>query len=109
MPRPSSSSPPQGKRTGRTSRFRERIPMRSPLSCLVTLLLAAAAAAAPVPAGNSAGDPAARKQLHAEALTYAQQLLNVSSQVSFAYVKPVSRTDLLHAALLGLFETARQP
>jgi carboxyl-terminal processing protease len=83
--------------------------MRFSLSCLVALLLAAAAIAAPVPVGTSAGDPAARKQLHAEALTYAQQLLNVSSQVSFTYLVPVSRTDLLHAALLGLFETARQP
>ena len=83
--------------------------MRSPLSCLIALFVAGVVAAAPVPTRSAGLDSAARKQLHAEALTYAQQLLNVSSQVSLAYVTPVSRTELLHAALLGLFETARRP
>ena len=83
--------------------------MRSPVAILCALLGGASAAAAPVPTGSSTLGPAARKQLHAEALSYAQQLLNVSSQVCLAYVKPVSRTDLLHAALLGLFEAARRP
>ena len=83
--------------------------MRAPLAGVSLLVLAAAATAAPVPSHGPVLSPAAQKQLQAEALTYAQVLLSISSQVSAAYVKPIPRAELLHAALLGLFETARQP
>src|SRR5262249_15361852 len=64
--------------------------------------------AAPVPAGMSLG-PAGRKELHAEALTYAQQILSVSTQVSASYIRPVARNELLLAAVRGLYEAARIP
>jgi len=53
--------------------------------------------------------PAARQQLRAEGLNYAQQLLTATNQVENAYFRPVSRPDLLHAALSGLYEAARVP
>ena len=67
-------------------------------SILVWLGLCTPLAAAPVPAPAPAAGKAAREQLHAEALNYGQQLLNVSTQVSLNYVRTVSRADLLAAA-----------
>ena len=71
--------------------------------------LASFCTAAPVPPAGPPLSKAARKQLEGEALTYAQQLLSVSTQVAAQYVRPVSRTHLLLAAVHGLFEEAHQP
>ncbi len=44
-----------------------------------------------------------------EAMTYAQAVLGVAMQVEEQYVRLVSRADLLHAALTGLYDAAREP
>ncbi|MBI1914571.1 MAG: PDZ domain-containing protein [Planctomycetes bacterium] len=83
--------------------------MRVLRATLCLLLASPALTAAPAPSAGPALGPAAREQLRAESLNYAQQLLSVASQISLAYVRPVSRADLLHAGLSGLFEEGRQP
>ena len=83
--------------------------MRALSAILCPLLVSPVLMAAPAPSAGPALGPAAREQLRAESLNYAQQLLSVASQISLAYVRPVSRADLLHAGLSGLFAEARQP
>ncbi len=83
--------------------------MRALPATLCLLLPFPTLTAAPVPSAGPPLSPAAREQLRAESLNYAQQLLSVASQISAAYVRPVSRADLLHAGLTGLFQAARQP
>ncbi len=76
---------------------------------LFAVLLAPGLAAAPIPVPAPAPDkldPAARA---AAAKGFAQQLLHVVEQVAEQYVRPVSREDLVHAALVGLYEAARKP
>jgi carboxyl-terminal processing protease len=75
---------------------------------LAALVFPIVCLAAPVPAGATVS-PAARRELHAEALTFAQQTLSVATQVSAGYMRPVSRNELLLAAVRGLFEAARLP
>ncbi|HKB42450.1 MAG TPA: PDZ domain-containing protein, partial [Gemmataceae bacterium] len=83
--------------------------MRALPATLCLLLPFSTLMAAPVPSAGPPLSPAAREQLRAESLNYAQQLLSVASQISATYVRPVSRADLLHAGLTGLFQAARQP
>src|SRR5262245_9666576 len=83
--------------------------MRALPATLCLLLPFSTLTAAPVPSAGPPLSPAAREQLRAESLNYAQQLLSVASQISATYVRPVSRADLLHAGLTGLFQAARQP
>src|SRR5205823_1007662 len=72
----------------RSDRLRERIPMRALPATLCLLLASPALTAAPAPAAGQALSPAAREQLHAESLSYAQQLLSVANQISLTYVRP---------------------
>jgi carboxyl-terminal processing protease len=83
--------------------------MRALPAFFCLLLTASALSAAPAPAAGPPRSSAAREQLRAESLNYAQQLLSVANQISLAYVRPISRADLLQAGLTGLFEEARQP
>jgi hypothetical protein len=74
---------------------------------LAALLAAGALSAAPVPAPAPPSGPPGGKAVKAEAIIFAQQLLYVVGQVAYNYVRPVSREDLLYAALAGLYEGAR--
>lgn len=65
--------------------------------------------AAPVPAGPDPVPPADRRALKLEARKFAAQLLGVVDQVAELYVRPVSREDLLHPALVALYQAARRP
>ena len=81
-----------------------------PYAALFAALLGAAAlSAAPVPAPAPPSGPPGGKAVKAEAVAFAQQLLGVAAQVSDAYVRPVSRENLLYAALAGLYQGARLP
>src|SRR5262245_39647033 len=71
---------------------------------LVLLVLSPRLHAGPAPRQNK---PIAPPQPYA--LTYAQQMLSVATQVSAGYIRPVSRTDILRAGVAGMFEAARQP
>jgi carboxyl-terminal processing protease len=48
-------------------------------------------------------------QLHSDAQNYSHQLLYLADQVAEHYIRPVSRQELLLAALQGLYEAARVP
>jgi C-terminal peptidase prc len=69
------------------------------------IMLAGAALAAPVGHDEPAGAPGDR----AAAGFYSSQMLSITQEISDKYVRPVSRVDLLEAALKGLYEGARQP
>jgi C-terminal processing protease CtpA/Prc len=82
--------------------------------CLVLSILAfgaGLAVAAPVPTPLPAAPVAPRTGPEGppEALVFAQQLLAVVHQVTEQYVRPVERTEVLYAALAGLYEAARLP
>jgi carboxyl-terminal processing protease len=80
--------------------------MRRLGALLLWCTAAAPLAAAPLP-GRPAAEPAdAARQ---EPQVFAQLLLNTINQVGEFYVRPVSRADLAHAALSGLYEAARVP
>lgn len=64
-------------------------------------------AAPPPDAANSAN--AADSPAHDIAREYAYSLFQIVAQVEQMYVRPVSRAELVEAALTGLFEAARQP
>jgi C-terminal peptidase prc len=86
-----------------------RAAMRRGIACLglllVTgLLVAAGRMSDPSPAGTP---PTAQAQ--ADADNYAQQLFYLTTDVMAHYVRPVSRVELLDAALRGLYEAARVP
>jgi carboxyl-terminal processing protease len=61
--------------------------------------------AAPLPMTDVSVSPVAPE----EARTFAAQLLVVADEVSRLYVRPVTRKELLHAALTGLYEQQRLP
>jgi C-terminal processing protease CtpA/Prc len=73
------------------------------------LLMPATLLAAPVP--RETGGPAAplTDTQRAEADIFAPMLVHVSTQIAEAYVRPVARHDLVHAALAGLYERAHCP
>jgi C-terminal peptidase prc len=82
--------------------------MRRTLLALGWLLCPAPLFAAPVPAGQPA--PAASKaQLQEAGRQYAQNLAQVIEAVERTYVRPVSQTDLIEAALTGLYRAAGVP
>jgi carboxyl-terminal processing protease len=77
--------------------------MRWPLLALISLLgggLLLAANGGPAPQEGKPGG---------EAVSYAHQLLFITQNVADQYVRPVSRADLLVAALNGLYEAAHLP
>jgi carboxyl-terminal processing protease len=77
-------------------------------SCLA--LLAATVCAAPVTPPDTAKSPASPDHaLHAEANNYARILIALVDRIEEAYVRPVNKADLYEAALVGLFEAAREP
>ncbi len=83
--------------------------MRTLLALAALFAAHALLLAAPVPAGGPPISAAARKQLASEALTYAQQVMSVATQVAAGYVRPVERCELILAAIRGLYEAARLP
>src|SRR5262245_2008876 len=88
--------------------------MRGSLAWCASLTLAAAFglafSAAPGPVPPQAGSQAAADAiLQEEAKNYTQSLLETVSYIEMYYYRPVSRAALVEAALVGLFETARQP
>jgi carboxyl-terminal processing protease len=84
--------------------------MRRTVIALGWLLCPAPLLAAPAPAGQSpAAAPATQAQLQAAAHDYAQNLFQVVATIQAHYVRPVDRTDLVVAALTGLYEAAQVP
>src|SRR5947209_18036132 len=82
--------------------------MRSSLVLIGLLLGVGSLTAAPLPrAGTPAPFPGARGR-QAEARRFARQLLVITGQVADQYVRPVSREELLLAALTGLYDGARR-
>jgi C-terminal processing protease CtpA/Prc len=78
--------------------------MRAYLVVAAAALAVAVLRAAPVPPpGAPVKD---RKQLRDDSQRFARKLLGVVAQVSRDYYRPVSRADLLDAALAGLYEAA---
>lgn len=71
------------------------------LAILASEIKADSAPPAPDPVKN-------RKELKANARKYAQQLHFLIEQVSNQYIRPVTREDLLEAALTGLYQAARR-
>src|SRR4051794_31681702 len=71
----------------------------------------AGAGAAPLPAAFTPARPtqSAQPDEVSPDVIFAQQLIGVSNQVVELYVRPVDRTDLIYAALAGLYEAARLP
>lgn len=82
--------------------------MRGP-SALAVLLITSALIGAPAPAPGPAYEPAGPRPLRDEARVFALQLLRTIDQVATRYVRPVSREELLRAALTGLYAAARLP
>jgi carboxyl-terminal processing protease len=76
-------------------------------AALAPAALAAALLAAPLPSAPAPAPP--RRPLRADAGRFAQQLLGVIDQVAEHYVRPVSREELLHPALVALYQAARRP
>jgi C-terminal peptidase prc len=83
--------------------------MRTVLAFAGLALVCAPLVAAPVFPGTAPLSAAAQKQLNAEALNYAQQLLSASTQVAAQYVRPVTRSTLLASAVRGMYQAARLP
>ncbi len=78
------------------------------VGALLAMGLASIARAAPPP--DSGGSPRPPDPAIQEtAREYAFSLFQVVAQVEQHYVRPVSRTELVEAALTGLYEAARQP
>src|SRR5262245_54798191 len=76
--------------------------MRAYLFVWVAALGFSVAIAAPVPPGPPPAKH--RKQLRADSRRFAQQLHGVIDQIVEHYVRPVSREDLMEAAVLGLYQ-----
>jgi carboxyl-terminal processing protease len=84
--------------------------MRRTVIALAWLLCPAPLLAAPAPTGPApAAAPATQTQLQAAAREYAQNLTQVVDTIERGYVRPVSRLDLIEAALTGLYEAAQVP
>jgi carboxyl-terminal processing protease len=81
--------------------------MRTALVLAGYLSLHASLVASPVP--TSGKDHPVQKRLQEEALSYAQRVFSVVTQVSSGYIRPVPQVQLLESAIRGLFEEARQP
>jgi C-terminal peptidase prc len=77
---------------------------------LALLTAAAVACAAPVPPpGSTKPAPSQDRAIHNEADAYARTLADAILKIEILYVRPVSRTDLVEAALAGLYEAAGEP
>src|SRR5437773_12187535 len=77
-------------------------------SALIGFCLAAATALAAAP--DSAGPPLPPDpQLQTDAREYGFSLFQVIAQIEQDYVRPVSRADLVEAAVTGLYEAVRRP
>jgi C-terminal processing protease CtpA/Prc len=81
--------------------------MRQGSWLIVVAILASPAPAAPPPSAPPAAKD--RKESRAESRKFAQQLAYLTEQITQHYVRPVSREDLLEAALAGLYQAARKP
>jgi C-terminal peptidase prc len=75
--------------------------------CLTLFAAAATVCAAPVNPQRAATSP--DHALQSEALSYASAIVELVNRIQQEYVKPVSRLDLYEAALVGLYEAAREP
>jgi carboxyl-terminal processing protease len=74
------------------------------------LLVATLAGAAPIPPGGvKPPPPASKKKSDDRGLEFAHRLDAMVQQIALRYVRPISRADLLHAALLGLYRQAQHP
>jgi C-terminal processing protease CtpA/Prc len=82
--------------------------MRAVLVLAAVVLTASAGSAAPGPWARPGSTPE-HPGLRSEARRFAQQLIVLVDQVSALYVRPVTRGELLQAALAGLYEAARRP
>ena len=77
-------------------------------SALIGFCLATATALAAAP--DSAGPPLPLDpQLQTDAREYGFSLFQVIAQIEQDYVRPVSRADLVEAAVTGLYEAVRRP
>src|SRR4051812_3295557 len=83
--------------------------MRATLLWLGLTLAAGVALASPGPPAAPAPAPADRQAQRAEARRFASQLVGVIDKVVDHYVRPVTREELAHAALAGLYQAARRP
>src|SRR5579885_852544 len=84
--------------------------MRRRVGALGWLVCPAALLAAPGPAGQAPGAaPVTQAQLQAAAADYARNLTQILDTIERYYVRPVSRADLVEAALIGLYEAAQVP
>ncbi len=80
--------------------------MRRNPGVMLLMVLGGGVLASPVPPGGpSAKNP---KALHEEAQRYAQQMSLFTDQLVMHYFRPLQREDLLEAAILGLYQAARQ-
>lgn len=84
--------------------------MRCPLISGVYLLIAAAVVVAEQPPDPPPPTPpTSEEMLRVEVQIFAQQLHATLCNIAEQYVRPVSRSALLAAALRGLYEAAREP
>jgi hypothetical protein len=89
--------------------------MRRTTIALGWLLCPASLVAAPVPAGSTpAAAPVTQAQLQSAAADYVRNLNQVLIIIERSYARPasarpVSRADLVEAAVTGLYETAQVP
>jgi carboxyl-terminal processing protease len=70
------------------------------------LVLTSLVVAAPGPVAPA---PPARPEVRAAAERFAKGLLGISQEIADGYIEPIAQEELLHAALLGLYEAARLP
>jgi C-terminal peptidase prc len=79
--------------------------MRELLACLAVSL-----AGLPAWAANPNGTPSSVPQhVHAQAQTYANQMMAAVNYIKGAYVRDIAKPTLVEAAIQGLYETAREP
>lgn len=84
--------------------------MRIVASCAVLIAALATSFAAPVnPPSASSLRNSPDHALRAEALNYAENLIQVIDRIELKYVRPVSRVDLVEVAVTGLYEAAQVP
>jgi C-terminal processing protease CtpA/Prc len=81
--------------------------MRAYLFVWVAALGFSVVVAAPVPPGPPPAKD--RKQLRSDSRRFAQQLNGVIDQIVDHYVRPVSRENLMEAAVVGLYQAGRRP
>src|SRR4051794_16276577 len=83
--------------------------VRTCLSIIILITGITCVLAAPRP-GKPEGPGKPGEQLNlTEIHAFAEQLLTVIDQVADGYHKPIAREELLHAALVGLYQAARKP